>query len=88
MNTDELKQKLLRCRNISFKDVELEDLEDISNINFSKKTDNKEKIIDFIKSAKNPYMFKCNGKKVKIEFANTNEIAEDSLTKTLKNVYQ
>ena len=27
-------------------------------------------------------------KKVKIEFANTNEIAEDSLTKSLKNVYQ
>ena len=48
----------------------------------------KEKIIDFIKSSKNPYMFKCNGKKVKIEFANTNLIAEDSLTKTLKNVYQ
>lgn len=88
MNTEELRQKLLRCRNISFDDVELEDLEDISKINFSKKTDSKEKIIDFIKSSKNPYMFKCNGKKVKIEFANTNEIAEDSLTKSLKNVYQ
>ena len=88
MNTEELRQKLLRCRNISFDDVKLEDLEDISKINFSKKTDSKEKIIDFIKSSKNPYMFKCNGKKVKIEFANTNEIAEDSLTKSLKNVYQ
>lgn len=88
MNTDELKQKLFRCRDISFNDVELDDLEDISQITFSKKTDSKEKIIDFIKSSKNPYMFKCNGKKVKIEFANTNLIAEDSLTKTLKNVYQ
>ena len=88
MNTDELKQKLLRCRDISFNDVELDDLEDISKITFSKKTDSKEKIIDFIKSSKNPYMFKCNGEKVKIEFANTNLIAEDSLTKTLKNVYQ
>ncbi len=88
MNVDQLKQKLLDCRNKSFSDVELEELEDITKINFSKKTDSKEKIIDFIKSSKNPYMFKCNGKKVKIEFANTNLIAEDSLTKTLNNVYQ
>jgi len=88
VNVDQLKQKLLDCRNKSFSDVELEELEDITKINFSKKTDSKEKIIDFIKSSKNPYMFKCNGKKVKIEFANTNLIAEDSLTKTLNNVYQ
>ena len=88
MSYELLKEKLIRCRDISFEDVDLEDLEEISNINFSKKTDCREKIIDFIKSSKNPYMFKCNGKKVKIEFANTNFIAEDSLTKTLKNVYQ
>ena len=88
MNVNELKQKLIDSKKISFEDVELDDLEDISQINFSKKQDSKEKLIDFIKSAKNPYMFKCNGKKVKIEFANTELIAEDSLTNTLNSIYK
>ena len=51
MNTDELKRKLLKCRDISFNDVELDDLEDISKITFSKKTDSKEKIIERFKIA-------------------------------------
>ncbi|MEF2663350.1 MAG: hypothetical protein U0M92_03415 [Bacilli bacterium] len=88
MNVNELKQKLINCQKISFDEVELDDLEDISKINFSKKQDSKEKILDFIKSAKNPYMFKCNGKKVKIAFANTDIIAEDSLIKNLNNIYK
>jgi len=88
MSYELLKEKLIRCRDISFEDVDLDDLEEISNINFSKKTDCREKIIDFIKSSKNPYMFKCNGKKIKIEYANSETKAEESLTNVVQKIYK
>ena len=69
MNVNDMKQKLKEKYDLSFDDVELDDLEEISKINFSKKTNSNEKIIDFIKSSSNPYMFKCNGKKIKIVFS-------------------
>lgn len=88
MNVDELKEKLIESKKITFEDVNIEDLEDISNINFSKKQNSQEKILDFIKTSKNPYMFKCNGKKIKIEFANCERKAEEALTNVIKNIYQ
>lgn len=88
MNTDNLKEKLIKCKNINFDDVDINDLEDITKINFSKKQNNQDKIIDFIKSSKNPYMFQCNGKKIQIAFANTDDIAEEKLKKTLNKIYQ
>lgn len=88
MNTEELKEKLIKCKSISFDDVDINDLEDITKINFSKKQNSNDKIIDFIKNAKNPYMFKCNGKKVQIAFLNNGELAEEKLKKTLNKIYQ
>lgn len=88
MNTNELKLKLKEKYKLSFDDVELEDLEEISEINFSKKSNSNEKLLDFIKSSSNPYMFKCNGKKVKIEFSNTEKRAEECLTSVIKNIYK
>ncbi|NLC87278.1 MAG: hypothetical protein GX682_00625, partial [Clostridiaceae bacterium] len=61
MNIEELKEKLNKCKILEFTDVDINDLEDINNINFSKKQSSNEKILDFIKSSNNPYMFKCNG---------------------------
>ena len=88
MNINDMKQKLKDKYDLSFDDVELDDLEEISKINFSKKTNSNEKIIDFIKSSSNPYMFKCNGKKIKIEFSNTDKRAEECLTNVVKNIYK
>lgn len=58
MNSDYLKEKLIKCKGASFDEVNIDELDDITKINFSKKSNSNEKIIDFIKSAKNPYMFK------------------------------
>lgn len=88
MNINELKEKLIKSKNITFDEVSLDDLDDITQLNFSKKSDSKEKIIDFIKSSKNPYMFKCNGKKVKIEFANTDLIAQNCLEQSINKIYK
>lgn len=88
MNIDELKQKLIKTKSLTFDDVDINDLEEISKINFSKKQDSNEKIIDFIKSSKNPYMFKCNGIKVKIGFIESSIKAEDTLTNVVNKVYK
>ena len=88
MNDDELRLKLIEKQKLTFNDVNLDDLEEITQIKISRKPTSNEKIIDFIKSSSNPYMFKCNGKKIKIEFLNTEQKAEESLTKALKEIYK
>ena len=88
MNFDELRLKLIEKQKLTFDEVDLDELEEISEIKISKKSNSNEKIIDFIKSSSNPYMFKCNGKKVKIEFSNTEQKAKDTLTNVLKEVYK
>jgi len=88
MNYELLKEKLISCRDISFDDVDIDELEEISEINFSRKADCREKIIDFIKTSKNPYMFKSNGKKIKIEYANSEKKAEEILTDVVQKIYK
>ena len=46
------------------------------------------RIIDFISKTKNPYIFKVNGKLVKIEFSKNDKIAEESLTNVIKSIYK
>lgn len=88
MNVDELRLKLQEKQKLSFDDVELEELEEITEIKISRKPTSNEKILDFIKSSSNPYMFKCNGKKIKIEFSKNNKKAEDCLTNVIKSLYK
>ena len=45
-------------------------------------------IIDFISKTKNPYIFKVNGKLVKIEFSKNDKSAEESLTNVIKSIYK
>ena len=84
-NIEKLREKLERCKNVSFNDITLDDVDDISTIKISKKKNEYEKILDFGENTKNPYIFKVNGKLVKIEFSNNERKAEDCLTNVLKN---
>lgn len=48
-----------------------------------------ERILDFLTKVKNPYIFKVNGKLVRMRFAeNTNLTADDCLTRVLENLYR
>ena len=47
-----------------------------------------ERILEFIAKVKNPYIFKINGKLVRISFTDTDKTAEDYLTNVLKNLYK
>ena len=61
----------------------------IEDIKISRKKCREERILDFLTKVKNPYMFKVNGKLVRIRFSeNTDLTADDCLTNVLKNLYR
>ena len=51
-------------------------------------TNKEEKILDFIGKTKNPYIFKVNGKLVKLEFTDNGTNAEDAIINVIKSIYK
>ena len=72
----------------ALEDITLDDVDDISTVKISKKQNEYEKILDFIENTKNPYIFKCNGKFVKIEFANSNLTVSECLSNVVSGIYK
>lgn len=66
----------------------LEDVDEISSIKIDKRKPSNERILDFLTKVKNPYIFKVNGKLVRIRFSNTDKTSEDCFTNVLKNLYR
>ena len=87
-NVKELEEKLDRCRNVNLEDVTLDDVDEISSIKIDKRKPSNERILEFIIKVKNPYIFKVNGKLVRISFTNTDKTVEDCLTRVLENLYR
>ena len=82
----ELREKLERCRNVNLDDVKLENVDEITSIKIDRRKPSEERILDFLTKVKNPYIFKVNGKLVRISFSeNSSLTAEDCLTNVLKN---
>lgn len=78
-NVKELEEKLDRCRNVNLGDVTLDDVDEISSIKIDKRKPSNERILEFITKVKNPYIFKVNGKLVRIRFSDTDKTVEDCL---------
>ncbi len=87
-NIKELAEKLERCRKVNLDDVKLEDVDEVTDIKIDRRKTSNERILDFIMKAKNPYIFKVNGKLVRIRFSDTDKTAEECLTNVLKNLYR
>ena len=87
-NLKELEEKLNKCKNMKLEDVTLDDVDEISSIKIDRRKSSNERILDFIMKVKNPYIFKVNGKLVKIRFSDTDKTAEDCLTSVLMNLYR
>lgn len=68
-------------------DVTLDDVDDVSSIKIDRRKTSNKKILEFITKVKNPYIFKVNGKLVRISFTDTDRTAEDCFTNVLKNLY-
>ena len=87
-NIKEIQEKLERCRNTPLNEIDPNDVDDIKDIKISKKKAKEERILDFIVTTKNPYVFKVNGRLVKIEFSNNNQNAEDAIMNVIKDMYR
>jgi len=87
-NIKELEEKLKICKDIDLSEVNIDEVDDLNEIKISRKKSKEERIIDFISKTKNPYIFKVNGRLVKIEFTDNGRKAEDAITNVIKKLYR
>ena len=88
MRIDKLKEKLDKFENTSLSEVNINEVDEITDIKINKRKSSNERILDFLNSVKNPYVFKLNGKLIKISFSDTNVTADDCLTSVLNKLYK
>lgn len=88
MNVEELINKVNKCKNMTLKDVDPNEVDEITEIKIDKRKSSNERILDFLNKTKNPYIFKVNGRLVQISFADSDKTADECLTNVLKNLYK
>ena len=87
-NIQELEEKLKRCRNLKLEDVTLDDVDELGSIKIDRRKSSNERILDFLTKVKNPYIFKINGRLVRMRFSENGPTADECLTRMLKNLYR
>ena len=87
-NIKELEEKIKRCKYINVNETNIDDVDELSWIKISRKKSKEEKILDFIGETKNSYIFKVNGKLVKLEFTDNGTNAEDVIMNVIKSLYK
>jgi len=87
-NIKELEEKLDRYKNIKLEDINPDDVDEISDIKIDRKKSSDERILDFLTEVKNPYVFKVNGKLVRMSFSENGPTADECLTRVLENLYR
>lgn len=87
-NIQKLREKINRCKNMDIRDVNLDEVDEISSIKIDKRKSKNERILDFLIKVKNPYIFKGNGTLVKMTFSDNGLTADDCLTQCLENLYR
>lgn len=88
MKIDKLKEKLKKYENIPLSEININEVDEITDIKVNKRKSSNDRILDFLNTVKNPYVFKHNGKLVRIGFSDTNKTADECLTNVLKNLYR
>lgn len=68
-NIQELEEKLEKCRNMRLEDVTLDDVDELGSIKIDRRKSSNERILDFLTKVKNPYIFKINGRLVRMRFS-------------------
>ena len=87
-NIQELEEKLKRCRNMKLEYVTLDDVDELSYIKIDRRKSSNERILDFLIKVKNPYIFKVNGRLVRMRFSENGPTADECLTNMLENLYR
>ena len=70
-------------KNIDVQTVDLDTLVDIKGIEVNTSLPREDRILEFLKQIKNPYLFKCGKTVVKVRFADTDVTLEDQLERYL-----
>ena len=87
-NLKELEEKVIKCKQISIEDVNIENIDKLADIKISKKKKGNERILDYIKGVSNPYMLNINGSIVKIDFVKNNKKAEECIASVISKIYK
>ena len=69
-------------------DVTLDDVDELGTIKIDRRKSSNERILDFLTKVKNPYIFKINGRLVRMRFSENGTTADECLTNMLKNLYR
>ena len=88
IDISKLVEKLDKCRNLNLDEIDINEVDEITNIKIDRRKSSNERILDFLNEVKNPYIFKVNGKLVRIRFSDTEKTADDCLTSVLQNLYR
>ena len=84
----ELKRKVKYYKDIPISEINSDDVIDIKDIKIDRRKPSDERLLDFLNVVKNPYVFKIKGRIVKVNFSDSDKIAEDCLTSVLKSLYK
>ena len=87
-NIQELEEKLNRCKNMKLENITLDDVDDLGSIKIDRRKSSNERILDFLIKVKNPYIFKVNGRLVRMRFSENGPTADECLTNMLENLYR
>lgn len=87
-NIQELEEKLNRCKNMKLENITLDDVDELGSIKIDRRKSSNERILDFLIKVKNPYIFKVNGRLVRMRFSENGPTADECLTNMLENLYR
>ena len=87
-NLKELQEKLEKCRNMRLEDVTLDDVDELGTIKIDRRKSSNERILDFLTKEKNPYIFKINGRLVRMRFSENGPTADECVTNMCENLYR
>ena len=88
MKIEKLKEKVEKYEKIPLSEIDINEVDEITEIKINKRKSSNERILDFLNTVKNPYVFKHKGKLISIGFSDTDKTADDCLTNVLKNLYR
>ena len=78
------REELLRMKNMSFDEVNPEDMIDVDDFHIDVALSKSEKIRQILESGKNPYFLKSGNTIIKIGFADTTRTIEDALESLIR----
>lgn len=78
-NAADLGLKLKRAKAVDIRDIDARSVKEFSEIKINKNLPHRERILDLIEQAGNPYFFKDNGILVKVSFADSGKSMQECM---------